>query len=163
LLFLGLAAIIVVLDQITKALATHYLADGRIVKLFSGDLVWFLYVQNSGLAMGMRFLPPYALAAIAVIAVVVLGFYLYRHPLQPLFQGIPLALIMAGAAGNMIDRITIGQVTDFISVDMPDFLMDRFWVFNIADSAVSVGVVILLLASILHPADRDRGAFAEEE
>jgi len=47
----------------------------------------------------------------------------------------------------MFDRVIYRQVTDFISVDLPDFLMDRFFVFNVADSCVSVGVALLLVAS----------------
>ncbi len=156
LFFLSIAGGIIVLDQITKMLATRYLADGSIVRPFGNDLLWFVFVQNPGLAMGMRFLPPVALSVISLLAGGLLGYYLFTKPFQPLYQGVPLALIMGGALGNMIDRIAVGQVTDFISVDMPDFIMDRFWVFNVADSAVSVGVVALMIVSFLQPTEHDQ-------
>lgn len=151
------------LDQIAKALATRYLADAGIVRLFGGDLVWLVYVLNPGSAFGMRFLPPLLLMMIAVATAVGLGYFLITRPLQPLFQGLPLALIMGGAAGNMVDRIRLGEVVDFVSVDMPDFLMDRWPVFNVADAAVSVGIVLLMIASFLKPPAEPAAAATRDE
>jgi len=139
------------LDQATKALARVNLSDGTIIRPFGGDILWLLYVQNSGFAFGMSFLPPPIIMAISILAVVGFGWFLYTRPLLPLTQSIPLSLIMAGATGNLIDRIFLGQVTDFISLDFPDIIMTRFPVFNAADSSISVGVTLMILASLFVP------------
>ncbi len=127
---------------------SSWLSSGEIVRLFDGDLVWFVLVHNPGLAFGLRLLPTPALAVISLIAATALGFYLYRYPL-PTYHGFPLGLIMGGAIGNMIDRMRLGMVVDFISVDFPDFWMTRWPVFNIADSAVSIGIVWMVLVTLL--------------
>jgi len=58
---------------------------------------------------------------------------------------------MGGAIGNTIDRLLYGYVIDFIDVDLPDWLMERWPVFNVADSAVSVGVTLLLIVMLFKP------------
>lgn len=153
---------ILILDQITKLIATDALQSGRIVKPFGNDLLWFLYVQNPGIAFGMQIFPPIVLTIINGAAGLLLGYFLFRYPRQALYQSIPFALVMAGAWGNMIDRIMIGQVTDFISVDMPNWIMDRFPVFNVADSAVSIGVLTLVAVSFIFPTERDEGSAGDE-
>lgn len=139
--------IIVVADQFTKSLATTYLSNGGIVRPFNGDTIWLIYVLNPGFAFGVRILPPIVLKIFALLAASALGYYLFTRCLDSIYQNISLTLIMGGALGNLIDRIRIGEVIDFLSVDMPDFFMDRFPVFNVADSMVSIGVVLLILLS----------------
>ncbi len=134
-----------VVDQYTKSLATEYLKDGALIKPFGSDVVWLLYVLNPGFAFGIRILPPIVLKLFALVAALGLGYYLFTHWSQPRMQNLSLTFIMGGAIGNLIDRFRIGEVIDFISVDMPDFIMDRFPVFNVADSMVSIGVVLLIL------------------
>jgi len=136
------------LDQGSKLLVRMWMLPGDVIRLFDGDLIWLVFVLNPGLAFGIRLLPPVVLTGIALLAALGLGVYLYLHPLLPLRQGMPLTLIMGGALGNMIDRLAIGQVVDFLSVDMPDFIMIRWPAFNVADSAVSVGVVFLVILSL---------------
>ena len=143
-----IAGAVVILDQISKWMAREYLSHGGVIRLFDNDLVWLVFVQNPGQAFGLRILPPIALAVFAFLAAVGLGIYLFRNVSIPRWQGIPFALIMGGAIGNMIDRFAFGKVTDFLSVNMPDFIMSRWPVFNVADSAVSVGVTCLLVISI---------------
>ena len=146
-LLFGIAAGLVILDQITKALVRSSIGAGDIIKPFGNDFLWLIHIQNPGLAFGMTFLSPLILATISGIAAVALGWYIYTNPNLSIWQSLPLSLILAGAVGNMFDRVIYRQVTDFISVDLPDFLMDRFFVFNVADSCVSVGVTFLLIAS----------------
>ena len=145
LLYLLIAVMIVALDQGSKSLARLCLADGEVVHLLGDDLVWFQLTYNPGLAFGIKILSPGILTVIAIIAAVGLSVYLYKHPGLPLLQGIPLAFIIGGAIGNMICRIRFGEVTDFISINFPDFIMTRWPTFNIADSAVSVSVIYLLI------------------
>ncbi|MBM3325636.1 MAG: signal peptidase II [Calditrichaeota bacterium] len=151
LLYFLLASVIILLDQTTKILAVKALGDGKIIRPFDNDFIWLILVYNSGSAFGMKLLPSIVLAVIAFIAAVGLGYYLWRKTDIPLLYGFPLALIMGGAIGNLIDRVRIGEVIDYFSVDMPNFIMNRFPVFNIADSAVSVGITIIMLLSLFRP------------
>jgi len=119
--------------------------------MFDSDFLWFLYVENPGTALGFRFLPVWGLAIISLIAVIGMSWYLFRTKELPVLAGYLLSVIIGGAIGNMIDRMFRKTVIDFVSVNMPDRLMDRFPVFNVADSAVSVGVTIILFFSLFYP------------
>jgi len=147
-LYLLIAGVIVLLDQVSKLLIRHYFRPGESCRLFDSDLIWIVYVQNSGMAFGIRIIPPFVLAIIAFIAAVALGIFIFRHPHLTYWHGVPFSLIMGGAIGNLIDRLTIGEVVDFISVDFPDFIMPRWPVFNVADSSLSVGIVSLILITL---------------
>lgn len=147
LLYMIVVGGITVLDQITKFIVRYHFSQDDIVRIFNNDLVWFVFVLNPGFAFGLRILPSVILTIIALVVAVGLGIFLYRNPFMQYRQGIPIAFIMGGAIGNMIDRLIYGEVTDFISVDMPDFIMHRWPVFNVADSAVSIGVISLVVFS----------------
>jgi len=148
-----LAAAIVLLDQVTKTWAASALAGSEIIRPLGSDLIWLVLVKNPGLIFGMRWLPPVVLAVIALVAAIALAVYIGRSRDLTMVQALPLALIMAGATGNMIDRMLYGYVIDFLSVDLPDFLMERWPVFNVADSAVSLGVTALLILSFTSPSE----------
>lgn len=150
LLFYLIGGGVVLVDQATKIAARSLLASGGIVRVFGNDLLWFVLVFNSGSAFGIKVFPPLLLAAVALVASLAIGFYLYRNPNLKLSDGLPLALIMGGAFGNLIDRIRIGEVVDFVSVDTPDWLMERWPVFNVADSAVSIGVCAIVIFSLFN-------------
>jgi signal peptidase II len=66
------------------------------------------------------------------------------------------SLIIGGAIGNLIDRLAFGSVTDFFDVDFPDFLMERWPVFNIADSSIVIAITILLIYTIFFESRRKR-------
>lgn len=147
--YLLIALAIVVLDQVTKQLITHYLPIGSQIRMFGGELMWIQHVLNPGMAFGLRLLPPFVLAVISTFAACVLIAYLFLSPHSSGGQGLALGLIIGGAIGNLIDRIAYGKVIDFISVDFPDAIMMRWPTFNVADSAVSVGVTVLIILSFL--------------
>jgi signal peptidase II len=133
----ALTAAVVGLDQLTKALVVGWLAEGESVRLID-DVLRLSHVRNSGAAFGLLrgFGGVLALAALAGA----IGFIgvLVRKP--PMLMGIAAALVAAGAIGNLIDRLTRGTVVDFV-----DF---RYWPsFNVADSAISIGAILLLLSS----------------
>ncbi len=157
--YLLIALIIVALDQITKQLIIHYLPLGEQIRLFDGNLLWIQHVMNPGMAFGIRILPPVILAIISAFAACVLIAYLFLSPYSHGGQGFSLGLIIGGAIGNLIDRISIGKVIDFISVDFPDAIMIRWPTFNVADSSVSVGVTLLIIFSFL----QDRSASNNHE
>ena len=141
--YLALALGVVVLDQVTKALVVAKIPLYRTIPVIRGffDLT---HLQNTGAAFGVLAAAGSArpllvtLLALAVFAGV-LAWSLTAPPEHRLLQG-ALALIMGGAVGNLIDRVRFSAVTDFLR-----FYVDRWeWPsFNVADSAISVGVVLL--------------------
>lgn len=141
-LLLGVAAFTVVLDQWTKRLATEHLAYAPPVRLV-GDLVQLTYTRNSGIAFGLlagRNFPLYVFSIVAAVAVIVL---FLRHQRLSLARHLSLALILGGAVGNLIDRVTTGEVVDFILLSWRGH---EFPVFNVADIAVTSGVALFALA-----------------
>lgn len=141
-LLLGVAAVTVVLDQWTKRLATEHLAYAPPVQLV-GDLVQLTYTRNSGIAFGLlagRNFPLYVFSIVAAVAVIVL--FLRHDRLSPA-RHLSLALILGGAVGNLIDRVTTGEVVDFILLAWRGH---EFPVFNVADIAVTSGVALFALA-----------------
>jgi len=142
--FAGVLAL-VVLDQVTKLLVRSYLILGRPVPLIGESLVRLTYVQNPGIAFGVNILGIRPLLIFGWAAAIILVFYLVRLARNGDSLRWPVMLFLAGAIGNSIDRLFFGQVTDFIDVDMPDFIMERFAVFNVADSCVTIGIVILAI------------------
>lgn len=153
LLYLLISVSITVIDQITKFIIRSKLISGEIIRPFDNDLVWLVLVMNPGSAFGMRFLPPVIISIINIAAIIGISIYLYRNSNIKFFQGIPFALIIGGAIGNLIDRLTLGAVVDFLSIDLPDWLMFRWPSFNVADSAVSTGVILLLIGTFFFKDD----------
>ena len=141
-LFWGMAALIVALDVATKSLVRGGLERGESWP----DADWpvrIRYVTNSGAAFGILQDQTIFLVVMAFIGLGAIYLY-YRYP--PFEHGVvPIAIgmMLGGAAGNLLDRVTHhGRVTDFI-----DF---RFWpAFNVADSSISVGIVVLLAGYLL--------------
>jgi signal peptidase II len=142
-LFWGAAITVVILDVITKQLAETFLFPPHEPHRVIGNVVRFTLAWNPGAAFSMSLGSGsrYIFGAFAVIALYVL-WKLYRES-KPAERLKPLALGLAwgGAAGNLIDRIRspLG-VVDFIDIGIGDV---RFWTFNVADSAVSIGAVSL--------------------
>jgi signal peptidase II len=142
--FVGVVAL-VVLDQATKLLVRTNLVLGHPIPVIGRSLVRFTYVQNPGIAFGVDILGLRPLLIFGWVAAVVLTVYLYRLARRTDTLRWPVMLFLAGAIGNSIDRLIFGQVTDFVDVDMPDFIMERFAVFNVADACVSIGIVLLAI------------------
>jgi signal peptidase II len=133
------------LDQVTKWLIRSHLDLHQSIPVIGQDFVRLTYVLNPGIAFGMTILGLTPLLFFGWAAAIVLAVYLrrlviHRDPLRW-----PVLLFLAGAAGNSIDRLIFGRVTDFVDMDFPDFIMERFAVFNVADSCITVGIAILLL------------------
>ena len=146
---LWVPAAVVVCDQITKYLIRRSLPLHESVVVVPGFLD-FTHVRNTGAAFGMLngvdF--PFKTAVIAVVALTALvGVAVYARGLaggQTLTR-VGLALILGGAAGNLSDRLFIGSVVDFVDVYWRHY---HFWAFNVADSAITVGVGVMILDMI---------------
>lgn len=152
-IFWSAAVIVIVLDVVTKVLAARLLEPEHVPHEIIGEIVRFTLAYNPGAAFSMS-LGPYSrviFGALAVIALVIL-WRLYRQT-QPgqVARVLALGLAWGGAAGNLIDRLRSPRgVVDFIDIGVGDV---RFWTFNVADSAVTVGA--LLLAWVLWREDRE--------
>ncbi len=141
-----LPILIVVLDQISKAAVRATLPLHSSVTVVPG-FVDFTHVQNTGAAFGLMNgsdfpLKTAVIALVATGALVGVGFYAASLAHHQLVARIGLALIIGGAAGNLIDRVTVGSVVDFVDVYWREY---HFWAFNVADSAITVGVGMMLL------------------
>ena len=137
---------IVALDQATKALVRAKVPVFGSVMVVPG-LVNITHVQNTGMAYGLldRTDFPFKtvlIACIGVAALIAVGMYAASLAQRHLLARIGLALIIGGAAGNVLDRVTVGSVVDFVDVYWGAW---HFWAFNVADSAISVGVGIMIL------------------
>lgn len=87
----------------------------------------------------------YVLSAISIVASVLLTIYILKLGKEKKTETFSFSLILGGAFGNLIDRALYGKVVDFIDCDFPDFIMERWPVYNIADSAITIGMVILFI------------------
>jgi signal peptidase II len=141
-----LPMIIVLIDQATKAMIRATLPLHQSVTIIPG-LVDFTHVRNTGAAFGILNAVdfPFKTAVIAFIATAALvgvGMYAASLAHHQRVARIGLALITGGAAGNLLDRLIVGSVVDFVDVYWRNW---HFWAFNVADSAITFGVAIMIL------------------
>ena len=134
---------VIALDQVSKLLVLHFLYNKQITVI--PGVLDFTYVENRGMAFGLLSEHRWVFMVLSVVGILLVGYYLYRY-VQSTLGRIGLALIIGGGIGNMIDRISLGFVVDFIDFCLFDFWI---WVFNIADAAVCVGAGIFILELIL--------------
>lgn len=182
-----LTTLLVLFDQITKFIVKGIDFLGIYVKGFYlgesidfiGKYVTFTFVENPGMAWGIEFgAGKIFLSLFSVVASICLIWYLSKISFAHNGIRFGISLVLAGAAGNMIDRVFYGviynesplfygKVVDFLRVDIPDFLgMTHFPVFNIADSCVSIGIVLLILFNSKIPTFeevKNGSYFVEEE
>jgi signal peptidase II len=153
-----IAAVVLVCDQWTKHWATIALQDRSPLRVV-GDLVRLTYTRNSGVAFGMgagSHFPYWIFSVAASIAIIAL---LFLRPELPALRRAALGLVLGGAIGNLIDRVRFGEVVDFILLSWRHW---QFPVFNVADSAVTVGVVIFALTSARPAAEPEEATGRED-
>ena len=141
-----LSVLIVVLDQLTKLIvhSSMNLYDSIQVIPY---LLNFTYIRNEGIAFGIYFEGAETIFIVLPILITIYLFYLLKsEEFQDKFSQIALFLIIAGAVGNIIDRIFRGYVVDFIDFHLNGM---HWYVFNIADSSVTIGLIFLLYSSII--------------
>ena len=136
----GTAAILFVLDQVSKALVVRGFRPGESVGLI-GDLVRLWYVQNTGAAFSLFPGALWLFLPVTLLAIVMIGYFFRAFRDRGLAIHVVLGTILAGTLGNLADRLRLGYVVDFISVGIGDV---RFPTFNVADSAVVVGIGLLV-------------------
>jgi len=143
------AVLLVVVDQITKSLVVNNLPVHSSEALIEGFLN-LVHVRNRGMAFGMlnglsTNTASYILAAVSVIAVVAIILYALKYSDGSQTTIFALSLILGGAVGNLIDRLRLGEVIDFI-----DFFIGSFhWpAFNAADSGITIGTFLIILSHL---------------
>ena len=160
-IFIIVSIIVIAFDQITKWIIKSTMELHQTIRVI-GDFFTISYILNSGIAFGLfdHNPSPYKAVLLIIISIVALGIILYIFfslPKTVKVSVLAMGLIFGGAVGNMIDRIGRGSVVDFLDFDFPDitikFLgihMRRWPTFNVADSCVLVGIVLLLIIIIFH-------------
>lgn len=133
-----LAALVVFLDQASKFIVRSSMAEGASIPLVKGVL-YLTHVRNTGAAFGLFAGKPLVLAGVSVAIIAGVGFYYYERRPSDLLSKVALGLALGGAVGNLIDRLLMGKVTDFLD-------LNGLWpVFNLADMAVDAGAFLLVI------------------
>jgi signal peptidase II len=137
---LGVAGFIIILDQVTKYLVRTDLPIGEYWTPWPWLLPYarIIHVSNAGAAFGLFQGFGDIFTILAIIVSLVILYYFPRVPREDWALRLAMGLQLGGAIGNLIDRVTQGSVTDFISVG-------NFAVFNVADASISIGVAILII------------------
>ncbi len=155
--FYALALLVLLLDQLTKRWAAQAFRPGEGRDLLPGFFSLTL-VQNTGGAFGILPSGTLGLAAIALLAAAAIVVFTVRARMpMPRLLAFGTALPLGGALGNLIDRVRLRYVVDFLDLHVG---AHQWPVFNIADSAICVGVVLLALYSWRQPARQTRSALA---
>lgn len=149
----------VIADQITKIYVRDSLALGQSIHLFGP--VHLTHVQNTGavfgLGQGYTIVPTIAsIVVLALIPLMLRHMSVHHHYTPSLFESCSIGLVAGGAVGNLIDRIAFGAVTDFIDVAvLPGF---RWPAFNVADSCIVIGTILILIILFRHAASEEHAA-----
>jgi signal peptidase II len=155
--FFLIAATVIALDQFTKWLVRSNLAVGETWPERSDDLIRIIHVTNSGAAFGILQGQTLFLIVTSTLGLAAIVLYYLYPPMDHGIIRVALGMQLGGAIGNLIDRVRLGEVTDFIDVG-------SFPTFNIADSSISVSIAAVLLFFIFqendHPKPRAEPASA---
>ncbi|MBI2854326.1 MAG: signal peptidase II [Chloroflexi bacterium] len=149
---LALAALIVLADQLSKYWIRANLHPWE--SMPENGFFRLTHVLNTGSAFGLFANQTAILTIISVVAVGALLFFLRHRPLRSGWGSAAIGLLLGGSIGNLIDRARLGYVTDFIDIG-PEHGF-RFYTFNVADSAITVGVIVLAIAVLLMERQQSR-------
>lgn len=140
--FLWITGVALALDQLTKWWVLQTMTLGESVPVL-GSFFKLTYIHNPGAVFGIRLGNPYLHLLLACVALIVVGGLLWRISPEDRLAAIGLTLVLGGAIGNIIDRVRFGVVIDFLDFGIGTA---RWWVFNLADTCVSVGTALLIFA-----------------
>jgi signal peptidase II len=140
--FFGLALAIVIADQLTKAWIVANFQKGVPTPVL-GDSIRIWYIWNNGALFGLFSDQAMVFAALSLGVVALITWY-HRHAMRTSgwFATLALGLLLGGAVGNLIDRIRLGYVVDFVDMGIGNW---RFFNYNVADSAISVSLLLLIV------------------
>ncbi len=142
LLVAGVAVLVFVIDRVTKAWVSENIPLGT-ARPIVGDYVRIVHAQNTGAAFGLLPERTTLLSVLSVVAVLAIVYYYRQIASNSALVSATLGMQLGGAFGNLLDRITQGYVVDFVDVGIGDI---RFWAFNVADSSIVVGIILVTVA-----------------
>ena len=142
-IFLGLAATVIVADQLTKAWLVSILAPGESMPIV-GDYLRLVHSQNNGALFGL-FRESAVLFGLASIVVIGLIVVYHARSGRSRYMSVALGLLLGGAIGNLIDRLRLGYVVDFVDAGIGNV---RWYTFNVADAAISFAILFLIAAAL---------------
>jgi len=142
LLVAGVALAVFVADRITKTWVVENIPVGT-ARPIAGDYIRIVHAQNTGAAFGLLPERTTLLSILSVVAVLAIVYYYRRIASSSWIVSATLGMQLGGASGNLLDRVTQGYVVDFVDVGVGDI---RFWAFNVADSSIVVGIVLVTAA-----------------
>lgn len=140
-LIAAVAVVVFGLDRITKAIIASALPLGASVEL-AGPFVRITHVRNSGAAFGLLPERTTLLSILSVLAVVAILYYYRQLAARSPLIAATLGMQLGGAFGNLVDRLGQGYVVDFVDVGFDP--APRFWAFNVADSSIVVGILLVI-------------------
>lgn len=152
-LVVGVASLVFLLDRFSKSVLSDLLSEGSPREII-GSTLQLIRSENRGGLFGLfqgsaPFLALLSLGVVAALLVV----HEREGERRPSALTFATGLLIGGALGNLLDRITMGYVLDFIDLGLGSL---RFWTFNVADMGISFGILIMLLAALRSPRERDR-------
>ena len=151
------SAIMVLADQISKTVIRSTMTLYESIAVIPG-FFHLTYITNDGMAFGINFpFGIYIFSAISIILTIILFYYLWTIRYESILIRSGVAMILAGAIGNLIDRLFLGEVVDFLDFMIGDL---HWYVFNFADSYVTIGMGIILYDSII--LEKKRQAISNE-
>lgn len=144
--YLGLITAIFITDQITKWFVHNYMDLYQSIPLVE-NFFYLTYVTNDGMAFGLS-LPggQTTLSVLSILMTFVLVYFFWLERMSHITIKLGLSLIIAGALGNLIDRLVAGKVIDFLHLKLGSYW--EWYIFNIADTSVSIGMVLFIIHSI---------------
>jgi len=150
---LFVSAVLVLADQVSKIIVVRTMSLHESVPIIQ-NFFHFTYITNDGMAFGINFPFGYFIfTTVSILLTVFLFWYLWSVRNHSIIIRLGIGLIIAGAIGNLIDRIFLGEVIDFLDFMIGDF---HWYVFNLADSYVTVGMGLVLFDSIVLEKKRER-------
>ncbi len=139
---LSVSGLVVFIDQLTKYIVKSRMELGESFDIL-GSFLRFTFVENKGLAFSIKVSNLGIFTGLSIVASIIVLYYIYKYK-DEVMTYMPLSLIFGGAIGNLIGRVLYSKVVDFIDVGLSSY---RWPVFNIADSAVFIGLVWFLIIS----------------
>ena len=150
---LFVSAVLVLADQVSKRIIVNTMSLYESIPIIE-NFLHFTYITNDGMAFGINFpFGYYIFTAVSILLTIFLLWYLWSLKDHSIIPRLGLALIIAGAFGNLIDRIFLGEVIDFLDFMIGDF---HWYVFNFADSYVSIGMIMVLIDNIFFEKKREQ-------
>jgi signal peptidase II len=138
----AVAIAVFLLDRLTKEWVTGNIPLGT-ARPVVGDYVRIVHAQNTGAAFGLLPERTTLLSILSVLAVFAIVYYYRQIASNSSLVSATLGMQLGGAFGNLLDRVTQGYVVDFVDVGVGDI---RFWAFNVADSSIVVGILLVTVA-----------------